>query len=94
MRKFAPLGAFIAVFLYLEILEQGVGTQGAGKYCRKASRWILRPRDGEIPYIIELSAGFSVAKANTGGRNSVLWTEMHSSLCQRVVLWCSTVDRS
>jgi len=36
-QEFAPLGDFGALFLHLEMSEQGAGTQVLGKYCRSVS---------------------------------------------------------
>ena len=43
------------------------------EYCRKASRWIPCTWNGEIPLILELPLGFSVAKAGAGAKNGDFW---------------------
>jgi hypothetical protein len=35
-------------------------TQGPGKCCKKVGRWILRTRNGEIPWITELPVGLTI----------------------------------
>jgi hypothetical protein len=46
---------FWGLFQYLEIPEQGAGTQGRGKYCRKVPKWILWTWKDEILAIIDIA---------------------------------------
>ena len=69
MRDYVLWRLFWGLSLYLEMPEQGGGTQRTGKYCKKVSRWISCTQNGEIPSIFELSLGFSVAKAGAGTKN-------------------------
>ena len=67
---------FLALFLYLEMSEQGGWTQGLGRYRRKAYRWMLRIWNGEIHLIIGLPLGFSVANAGAGAKNGHFWGQI------------------
>jgi hypothetical protein len=49
--------------------ELGARTQGPGKCWRRVCRSILLAWNTEIPWIIEVPVGFSVANAGAGAKN-------------------------
>jgi hypothetical protein len=51
--------------------EPGARPQGLGKYWRNVCRLILLAWNAEIPCIIEVPVGFSVANAGAGAKNGI-----------------------